>query len=123
MKPQGNKNIGSLIDDTCHGLISKADLICLFGLSLGATDQTWWEDIKERFISDSSVVLLYFYHDLHSGINVKSDGRSKRKARAHLVKALGLEGTEQDYRDRIFVAVNSAMFSLGPKEGNTTLSP
>jgi hypothetical protein len=123
VKPQGNKNIGSLIDDTCHGLISKADLICLFGLSLGATDQTWWEDIKERFISDSSVVLLYFYHDLHSGINVKSDGRSKRKARAHLVKALGLEGTEQDYRDRIFVAVNSAMFSLGPKEGNTTLSP
>lgn len=122
VKPQGNKNIGNLIDKTCHGLISKADLICLFGLSLGATDQTWWEDIKERFISDSSVVLLYFYHDLHSGINVKSDGRSKRKARAHLVKALGLEGTEKDYRDRIFVAVNSDMFSLAPKEDDTALA-
>jgi putative otitis media-associated P41 len=121
VKPQGNKNIGNLIDETCHDLISNADLICLFGLSLGATDQTWWEDIKERFISNSSVVLLYFYHDLHSGISIKSDGRSKRKARAHIVKALGLEGTEQDYRDRIFVAVNCDMFSLAPKKGDTVL--
>lgn len=116
VKPQGNASIGSLVDDTCHGLISKADLICLFGLSLGATDQTWWEDIKERFVSNSSVVLLYFYHDLHSGINIKSDGSPKRKARAHIVKALGLEGTEQDYRNRIFVAVNSEMFSRAREE-------
>lgn len=121
VKPQGNISIGGVVDDTCHGLISKADLICLFGLSLGATDQTWWEDIKERFVSNSSVVLLYFYHDLHSGISIKSDGRSKRKARAHIVKALGLEGTEKDYRDRIFVAVNCDMFSLAPKEGDTVL--
>lgn len=121
VKPQGNTSIGGMVDSTCHGLISKADLICLFGLSLGATDQTWWEDIKERFISNSSVVLLYFYHDLHSGISIKSDGRSKRKARAHIVKALGLKGTEKDYRDRIFVAVNSEMFALAPKEGDTVL--
>lgn len=121
VKPQGNISIGSMVDHTCHGLISKADLICLFGLSLGATDQTWWEDIKERFVSNSSVVLLYFYHDLHSDISIKSDGRSKRKARAHIVKALGLEGTEQDYRDRIFVAVNSEMFSRAPKENDTVL--
>ena len=121
VKPQGNISIGSMVDHTCHGLISKADLICLFGLSLGATDQTWWEDIKERFVSNSSVVLLYFYHDLHSDISIKSDGRSKRKARAHIVKALGLEGTEKDYRDRIFVAVNCDMFSLAPKEGDTVL--
>ena len=123
VKPQGNKNIGSLIDEICHGLISKADLICLFGLSLGATDQTWWEDIKERFISNSSVVLLYFYFDPHLDVKIPSDESYKRKARAHLVKALGLEGAEKDYRDRIFVAVNSDMFSLAPKEGNTTLSP
>lgn len=123
VKPQGNKNIGSLIDETCHGLISNADLICLFGLSLGATDHTWWEDIKERFISDSSVVLLYFHFDPHLFVNILSDGSNKRKARAHLVKALGLEGTEQDYRDRIFVAVNCDMFSLAPKEGDTTLAP
>ncbi len=122
VKPQGNKNIGSLIDETCHGLISKADLICLFGLSLGATDQTWWEDIKERFISDSSVVLLYFHFDPHLIVNIKSNGSYKREARAHLVKALGLEGAEQDYRDRIFVAVNSNMFSLSPKEDDTALA-
>lgn len=122
VKPQGNKNIGSLIDDTCHGLISKADLICLFGLSLGATDQTWWEDIKERFISNSSVVLLYFHFDPHLDVKIPSDESYKRKARAHLVKALGLEGTEQDYRDRIFVAVNSDMFSLAPKEDDTTVA-
>lgn len=122
VKPQGNKNIGSLIDETCHGLISKADLICLFGLSLGATDQTWWEDIKERFISDSSVVLLYFYFAPHLVVKIPSDESYKRNARAHLVKALGLEGAEKDYRDRIFVAVNSNMFSLSPKEDDTALA-
>lgn len=122
VKPQGNKNIGSLIDETCHGLISNADLICLFGLSLGATDQTWWEDIKERFISNSSVVLLYFHFDPHLIVKIPSDGSNKRKARAHIVKALGLEGAEQDYRDRIFVAVNSDIFSLAPKEDDTTVA-
>lgn len=122
VKPQGNKNIGNLIDKTCHRLISKADLICLFGLSLGATDQTWWEDIKKRFISNSSVVLLYFHFDPHLIVKIPSDGRSKRKARAHIVKALGLEGAEKDYRDRIFVAVNSDMFSPAPKEDDTALA-
>lgn len=122
VKSQGNKNIGNLIDKTCHGLISKADLICLFGLSLGATDQTWWEDIKERFISNSSVVLLYFHFDPHLIVKIPSDGSNKRKARAHIVKALGLEGAEQDYRDRIFVAVNSDIFSLAPKEDDTTVA-
>ena len=63
VKPQGNKELGTLDYGDCKALISKADLICIFGLSLGPTDQMWWNLVKERFLADPKVSILYFYHN------------------------------------------------------------
>lgn len=109
IKPRGNENIGSLIESTCQYLIKGADIIYIFGSSLGETDKTWWTAIKERF-SNSQVIILYFVHDKNARSILSTEMSFKRSARQQLVTALGLKGSEADYRDRIFIALNTAMF-------------
>ena len=110
LKPQANEGRGMLVDEECLSLIAGADVICLFGLSLGPTDQMWWTAIKKRFLDNPEVILLYFHYDPAAGSALKFDRRKERRARQHLIKALGLEGNQKEYDDRIFVAINSDMF-------------
>ena len=110
LKPQANEGRGTLVDEECLSLIAGADVICLFGLSLGPTDQMWWTAIKKRFLGNPEVILLYFHYDPATGSVLKFDRRKERQARQHLIDALGLEGNQKEYDDRIFVAINSDMF-------------
>ena len=110
LKPQANEGRGTLVDEECLSLIAGADVICLFGLSLGPTDQMWWTAIKKRFLDNPEVILLYFHYDPAADSALKFDRRRERRARQHLIKALDLEGNQKEYDDRIFVAINSDMF-------------
>lgn len=110
LKPQANEGRGTLVDEECLSLIAGADVICLFGLSLGPTDHMWWTAIKKRFLDNPEVILLYFHYDPAADSVLKFDRRKERQARQHLIDALGLEGNQKEYDDRIFVAINSDMF-------------
>lgn len=110
LKPQANEGRGTLVDEECLSLITGADVICLFGLSLGPTDQMWWTAIKKRFLDNPGVILLYFHYDRSTDSTLNFDGRKERRARQHLIDALGLRGNQKQYDDRIFVAINSDMF-------------
>ena len=110
LKPQANEGRGTLVDEECLSLIAGADVICLFGLSLGSTDQMWWTAIKKHFLDNPEVILLYFHYDPAADSILKFDRRKERRARQHLIDALGLEGNQKEYDDRIFVAINSDMF-------------
>lgn len=110
LKPQANEGRGTLVDEECLSLIAGADVICLFGLSLGPTDQMWWTAIKKRFLDNPEVILLYFHYDPAAETALKFDRRKERQARQHLIDTLGLEGNQKEYDDRIFVAINSDMF-------------
>ena len=106
LKPQANEGRGTLVDEECLSLIAGADVICLFGLSLGPTDQMWWSAIKKRFLDNPGVILLYFHYDRSTDSTLNFDGRKERRARQHLIDALGIEADQKDYRDRIFVVVD-----------------
>ena len=110
LNPQANEGRGTLVDEECLSLIAGADVICLFGLSLGSTDQMWWTAIKKRFLDNLEVILLYFHYDPAADSALKFDRRKERQARQHLINALGLEGNQKEYDDRIFVTINSDMF-------------
>ena len=60
-------------------LIAGADVICLFGLSLGPTDQMWWTAIKKRFLDNPEVILLYFHYDPAADSALKFDRRRRDK--------------------------------------------
>ena len=120
IKSQGNGVKGTSVYRDCHRLISEAHLICIFGLSLGPTDQVWWTSIKERFLADPDVSILYFCYGSSFTPGWGSDGEPKRRARQYLVDALGLGGSQDAYEERIFIALNSDMF---PKREKLNTEP
>lgn len=118
VKPQGNEVTGSLVDEECRTLIENATLICIFGTSLGQTDKFWWECIRDRFMEEPKSTILFFDYqkDFSSLINTQV-GIQERISRQKVMDALGIEGNENELRDRIFIAINKEMFPSRPNKG------
>lgn len=41
--------------------INGSNVICIYGLSVGATDSTYWEIIKKRLLEDFTILVIYSY--------------------------------------------------------------
>lgn len=61
VKPQSNEAIRSNNVSICEKLITQADLIVIFGMSIGETDKLWWQLIGETIL-DNKVKLIIFEH-------------------------------------------------------------
>lgn len=108
VKPIGNSNEGSYKVRNIESAIHDSNIICIYGSSLGKTDQTWWNVISCALTSDEEVKLIFF----HYIENLDEDDRysEERKQRKRIMKVMSLEGKEEDYRKRIFVVINSEIF-------------
>lgn len=47
IKPDGNIQIRNKVVKTCAEIIEKSSIICIYGMSIGATDTIWWKRILE----------------------------------------------------------------------------
>ena len=59
IKPAINKNLKILNDDNAFALINISSIICLFGLSLGDTDKTWWRQIASWLKTPNRILIIY----------------------------------------------------------------
>lgn len=59
IKTEINKNAGTLRDNRSVNCINSSDIICLYGMSIGATDRYWWEKIVEK-LKHSNCRLIIF---------------------------------------------------------------
>lgn len=116
VKPQTNKMLKELIDVRCKKIIQEANLICLFGLSLGDTDSLWWKLIGEQ-LKKNNTMILYF-----------AKGEEIPKRRFHLIGNKEIELKEyllskselsieekKNIQDKIFIGYNTKIFSLSQK--------
>lgn len=115
VKPDCNDNvIGMKTNAVCKNIIACANLICIFGSSLGETDRTWWTSIRKRLQTNSNVVVIYFrYTPTEQGkhrVLGHELGRIERQARREVLTALGINDDESTYDRRIFIASNTEMF-------------
>lgn len=67
IKPQTNSDLGTMIDAECKNLIQNAHLVCIYGMSIGETDRTWWSQLGKRIIAANNVAVIYF--PFEKGIN------------------------------------------------------
>jgi len=112
VKPHINQQMQNLVDDECLAMIKDADLLCLFGLSLGETDKMWWEAIGERMIH-APARLIYFLYDKkpvrrNSHLIARMDG-----ARSLLIERFGMEKAPENLLRRIYVGYNTNVFKVG----------
>ena len=61
IKVNCNNAYGTNINDKCEQWISDANIICLFGLSLGDTDNKWWQLLINKFIYGNLIFLFDYY--------------------------------------------------------------
>lgn len=112
IKPETTINRGDLLDDSCEKLMKQADMFCLFGLSLGETDNKWWNILYSRFNS-ANVHIIYFAHTNKAVIHNQDLWDIERDYHNMLMdKFCGKNSDKAAMAARIHVLVNSNMFKL-----------
>jgi len=106
------REIGTSIIEDTDRMISTADLICLFGVSLGDTDATWVKKIGKSI--SFGVPTLYFVKEQKSFVSDNDRLVSQRRFKNGLVRKLENLGLSIDKdKMRLFVEVNSPIFIDG----------
>ena len=111
VKPSCNLASGDTIDKACTRQIESADLICIFGCSIGDTDNTWWELIGNQL--RRTVKLLIFTR----GSEISRRRPYKRLPHERQIKKYFLDKTnltdseKESFSKNIFIGLNTDMFS------------
>lgn len=119
VKEQSNHVMGNTRHIQCEWLIKEADVIFLFGVSLGETDAHWWNLIGDMFLNNNLYIIQHIFKRNYTGIHPTQKqlyGRLNRKNRYELMKAIGFSDDEKkwpkDTEDRLFFITNSNIFKL-----------
>ena len=65
-KPAMNARAGSLIDSDVSRTIKGSNIICIYGMSLGETDKTWWKLIGSWLYASDHRLIIYGHNSNYS---------------------------------------------------------
>jgi len=112
VKSRCNQVIKHTIDDTFKKLISEANLICIFGSSIGETDKIWWNLIGKQLKRECKLIILEKSEKISPLFSHRS-GRRERKIKKHLLSFTGWsEEVKEELEKNIFVGINTEMFNV-----------
>lgn len=111
VKPYINQQLQNLIDTECLNLIREADLIYLFGVSLGETDLMWWQAIGERFRAHSIRIVLFAY-DKNNIIRNSERIYKYSECKSVLFNRMGIEKPTKEQQNRVFVGYKTNLFKV-----------
>ena len=97
----------------CYRTIARADIIVLYGVSIGETDKNWWEQVTNRIGSDANARLIIYSHP-KDGLDALDYPRVRREERALYRKlyecngATNLKFTRLDHQ--IYISLRDDLF-------------
>ncbi|MDR2809650.1 MAG: bacteriophage abortive infection AbiH family protein [Tannerellaceae bacterium] len=113
IKPKTNKGGGTGINETCTTFFNTANLICIFGSSLGETDKMWWELLGKQIKRDNCRI-IYFVHERES--IPKNRGqlvpRKIRECKENILSKTGMLQEKESIQNKIWVGYDKDMFKL-----------
>lgn len=117
VKEQSNRVMRYARHDQCEKLIADADLIILYGLSLGETDSRWWRIIGERFSQGKLVIIQHLYDPNFIKVTPNRKqrlGRIDRNRRNFIMNKMDVREYEfsNGTKERLFFVTNSGIFKL-----------
>lgn len=122
VKPMYNSIGGHLEDDDCKNLINNANIICIYGMSLGDTDKTWWELIGERLLKTDTKLVLFWWENEEETTMIRTQlFADKRNRKIKSIKQLFLKQSALDKEhkdnkvllDKIYIVYNEVrMFDI-----------
>ena len=109
IKERSNVAIGNTSTAQCENMIRKADMIVIYGSSLGDTDNYLWKIIENRFKSRGDLCIIQHIHNEdYNNILPQQRKIFDRKFQNILLKKLGFEefGNKESIRSRLFITYN-----------------
>ena len=117
VKSECNNTLDLGHDEKCQSWISEANLICLFGLSLGDTDKKWWDLIAKRTLSSDQCIVIFFENNPSKRFTdnqIVDIKEAKKEVIVRFLSKVDISGSEKEVvRQKMFVAYNTDMFELG----------
>jgi len=114
IKPTTNEELRTLRDRDAFDLINDSEIVCIFGMSLGETDTTWWNIISSWIQSKSYNQLIVFVRE--EEWNEVDPGNVFANEESVWERFYSLTDFPEDKRDhfegRIHVVVNSNLFKV-----------
>jgi hypothetical protein len=99
------------VDRSFTNKINSANLICIFGSSIGDTDNKWWELIGERLKSDCQLLIFSKGEEISTRIR-HMQARAERNLRDMFLNKTNLSEQEMEIVEKkIFIGLNTKMFS------------
>lgn len=113
IKPILNKMQGHLIDDDTSQYIRNANVICVYGLSLGRTDAMWWDIIAKTLLSKDARMIFYAYDDEFPDYKPQLINRMKRRWKDIFLRSTKLKEEEREnISNKIFVVNRPTVFDI-----------
>ena len=114
IKPEYNKACLNMRDETFVRLITSADVIILFGSSLGETDRKWWRLIGSQLQKkESETVLFYFVYDKKKDTVHHPNHRLRwtEQYQKEIISVLEIpEDRSTEILARIYIGINKDIF-------------
>lgn len=123
IKPLNNSRARHLIDKKCESLVNGADIICIYGMSIGDTDKTWWQMISKNLLN-RDIKLIIFWWDKEEISPLFSEDRFDK---VDEVISIFFNETDLDYkqketvRNKIYVVIKEENIFSIPKMEATTI--
>jgi hypothetical protein len=119
VKSQCNQAMQHTIDDQCKQHILTANLICIYGSSLGLTDKLWWETIGAQLKGDCHLIIFaYTTEIIPERREYKKDIIRENIKKSFLEKTNLTEKEKDTVYSKIFVGINRDLFKM--VKNNTT---
>jgi len=110
VKSECNRANRSNIDRQFTNKINSANLICIFGSSIGDTDNKWWELIGERLKSDCHLIIFTKGAEIPPRIR-HMQARTERNFRDLFLNKTKLTEKEMEtVGEKIFIGLNTGIF-------------
>jgi len=100
------------IDEWCKKQVSLANLICIFGSSIGDTDIMWWDLIGKQLKRDCLLIIFDRCEDIPPRIAYKKARVERRIRESFLRKTKMNEEEKKIITNKIYVGLNTNIFKL-----------
>lgn len=115
VKPTQNSRSQLMRDNRSIELIRQADMICIYGMSIGKTDKMWWQHIV-NVINDKNKRLIVFWYDENEASSLFCDSKFdiEDEVFARIFSNTNLtESQKQTVRQKTYVVYkNDQVFSI-----------
>jgi hypothetical protein len=113
-KPLTNSALGNFNNANAKKLINDSSIICIFGMSLGKTDKTWWREVGQWLLGkpERQLVVLNYVPNYNKRLPRKTI-ESENQIRERFFEAAELAKAEREVcKKRIHVGINTDVFKI-----------